>query len=275
MGAVYKKSQIMNKKLFLFLSFFYLSLSLVIAGCTEEKPIIMTVTGSIDASQMGISLTHEHILVDFIGADEVDPNRYSRQQVVEKLLPFLVEMKAHGVKTVMECTPAYLGRDPILLRTLSQKTGLQIITNTGYYGAGNNKFVPRHAFEETAEQLSERWIKEWRDGIEQTGIRPGFIKISVDADDKLSQMHKKIVTAAAKTHLRTGLTIASHTGSGKAVLEQIDLLEQHGVSPEAFIWVHAQSGEPSSHVLAAEKGAWISFDNVSPEVRSVENFLQT
>ena len=270
MGALYKKSQIMNKKLFLFLSFFYLSLSLVVAGCIEEKPMIMTVTGSIDASQMGISLTHEHILVDFIGADKVDPNRYNRQEVVEKVLPFLMETKAYGVKTLMECTPAYLGRDPILLRTLSQKTALQIITNTGYYGATNNKFVPGHAFEETAEQLSERWIKEWRDGIEQTSIRPGFIKISVDADDKLSQMHRKIVTAAAMTHLHTGLTIASHTGSGKAALEQIDLLEQYGVSPKAFIWVHAQSGEPSSHVVAAKKGAWISFDNVIPEPRSIE-----
>ena len=260
----------MNKKLFLFLSFFNLSLSLVIAGCIKEKPIIMTVTGSIDASQMGISLTHEHILVDFIGADKVDPNRYNRQQVVEKVLPFLMEAKAYGVKTLMECTPAYLGRDPILLRTLSQKTALQIITNTGYYGAANNKFVPGHALEETAEQLSERWIKEWRDGIAQTGIRPGFIKISVNADDKLSQMHKKIVTAAAMTHLHTGLTIASHTGAGKAALEQIELLEQHGVSPKAFIWVHAQNGEPSSHVTAAKKDAWISFDKVAPEASSIE-----
>ena len=271
MGTVLKKSQIMNKKLFLFLSCFYLSLSIVVAGCTEEKPIIMTVTGSIDASQMGIALTHEHILVDFIGADKVDSNRYNRREVVEKVLPFLMETKAYGVETLVECTPAYLGRDPILLRTLSQRTALQIITNTGYYGAAHNKFVPGQAFEETAEQLSERWIKEWRDGIEQTGIRPGFIKISVDADDKLSPMHKKIVIAAAMTHLHTGLTIASHTGSGKAALEQIDLLEQYGVSPKAFIWVHAQSGEPSSQVVAAKKGAWISFDNnVAPEASGIE-----
>ena len=260
----------MSKKTLLFLYFIYLSIYLVVAGCTVEKPIIMTVTGPIDASQMGISLTHEHILVDFIGADKVAPNRYNRQEVVEKVLPFLMEAKAYGVKTFIECTPAFIGRDPVLMRTLSQKTALQIITNTGYYGAGNNKFVPGYAFEETVEQLSERWIKEWRDGIEQTGIRPGFIKISVDADDKLSQMHRKIVTAAAMTHLHTGLTIASHTGSGKAALEQIDLLEQYGVSPKAFIWVHAQSGEPSSHIVAAKKDAWISFDNATSETRSIE-----
>jgi phosphotriesterase-related protein len=219
---------------------------------------------------MGVTLTHEHILVDFIGADKVDPNRYDRRDVVEKILPFLMEAKAQGVKTLIDCTPEYLGRDPILLRTLSQKTALQIVTNTGCYGAGNNKFVPSWAFEETAEQLCERWTKEWRDGIEQTGVRPGFIKISVDADDKLSQMHRKIVTAAAMTHLRSGLTIASHSGSAKAALEQIDLLEQYGVSPKAFIWVHAQSGEPSSQVAAAKKGAWISFDYITTEAGNIE-----
>jgi predicted metal-dependent phosphotriesterase family hydrolase len=68
----------------------------------------------------------------------------------------------------------------------------------------------------------------------------------------------------------TGLTIASHTGSGKAALEQIDLLEQYGVSPKAFIWVHAQTGEPSSQVVAAKKGAWISIDNVVPEASGIE-----
>jgi len=274
MCTVYKKSQIMNKKLFLFVSFFYLSLSLVVTDGAEEKRIIMTVTGPIEASQMGISLTHEHVLVDFIGADKVDPNRYNRQEVVEKVLPFLIETKTYGVKTFIECTPSYLGRDPILLRTLSQKSGLQIITNIGYYGAVNNKFLPRHAFKETAKQLSERWIKEWQDGIEQSGIRPGFIKISVDSGDKLSQMHRKIVIAAAMTHLRSGLTIASHTGSGRAALEQIDLLEQHGVSPAAFIWVHAQTGEPSSQVIAAKKGAWISFDNVALEASRVEKIVK-
>ena len=121
MGAVYKRSRAMSKRLFLFQIFFCWGLALMVAGCSEEKRIIMTVTGPVDARQMATALTHEHILVDFIGADKVDPNRYDRQEVIEKVLPSLMEAKAYGVKTLIECTPAYLGRDPILLRELSKR----------------------------------------------------------------------------------------------------------------------------------------------------------
>jgi len=169
----------------------------------------MTVSGSISPTQMGTTLAHEHILVDFIGADSTGYHRWERDKVVEKVLPFLKEAKELGVKTLIECTPAYLGRDPILLNMLSQKSGLYILTNTGYYGARNNKFIPKHAFKETANQLARRWTKEWEEGIEDTKIRPGFIKISVNPEPELSPMHQKIVRAAARTHLRTGLTIAS------------------------------------------------------------------
>lgn len=36
-------------------------------------------------------------------------------------------------------TPAYLGKDPELLLKLSELSGLQIVTKTGYYGARNDK----------------------------------------------------------------------------------------------------------------------------------------
>ena len=234
----------------------------------------MTVTGPVAPSQMGIALTHEHVLVDFIGADQVNPNRYHRQEVIDKITPFLVETKIHHVKTIMECTPAYLGRDPQLLRTLSQNTGLHLITNTGYYGAVNNKYLPPHAYTESAGLLSQRWIKEWKNGIDQTGIRPGFIKIAVDPADTLSPLHKKIITAAAMTHVQTGLAIASHTGSAPAALEQIAILEDYGVSPQAFIWVHAQSGDLNAQLQAAQKGAWISIDHVAPEPERIESCVQ-
>ena len=56
----------------------------------------------------------------------------------------------------------------------------KMITNTGYYGAAGDKYVPQHAYEETVDQLADRWTGEWEDGIEGTGIRPGFIKGGVD-----------------------------------------------------------------------------------------------
>ena len=97
------------------------------------------------------------------------------------------------------------------------------------------------------------------------GIRPAFIKVGVDAGP-LSKMSSKLISAAALTHLRTGMAIASHTGDGLAAMAQLNLLKSHGVSPAAFIWVHAQDEKDRSlHRRAAEAGAWIEFDGISSE----------
>jgi len=71
----------------------------------------MTVKGEISAKQMGKTLPHEHVLVDFIGADSVSRDRYDQEEVIKVVLPYLKEVKELGCQTFIECTPAYLGRD--------------------------------------------------------------------------------------------------------------------------------------------------------------------
>jgi phosphotriesterase-related protein len=177
----------------------------IMACDSQVPPEIMTVLGPVAASEMGTTLSHEHILVDFIGADSTGYHRWEKQAVIGQALPFLDELQAHGCKTFMECTPAYLGRDTELMKILARKTGLNILTNTGFYGAGKNKYIPSRAFEMSPEELAAEWT-------------------------------------AALAHLETGLVIMSHTGPDKPAFDQLGILEQYGVSPEAFIWTHAQAG---------------------------------
>ncbi len=223
---------------------------------------IMGVNGRIPVSQMKTTLIHEHFLVDFIGAEEVTPERWKRDEVVKKVLPYLTEAKKRGVNTILDCTPAFLGRDPLLQRQLADASGLQIIANTGYYGAVNNKYLPKWAYTETADQLASRWISEFENGIDGTSIKPGFIKISVDGYH-LSELHQKLVIAAARTHLKTGLTICSHTGPAVLAFEELELLQNEKVEASAFVWTHAQNEkEKSNYVRAAKMGAWISLDGL-------------
>ncbi|MBC7920137.1 MAG: phosphotriesterase [Ferruginibacter sp.] len=223
---------------------------------------VMTVRGPLRADRMGWTLSHEHVVVDFIGAAGVGPGRYDRRQVFGKALPHLQRAYELGSRTFVDCTPAYLARDPRLLRQLSEATGLHILTNTGYYGAVNDKCLPAHAFTETADQLADRWTREYRKGLDGTGIRPGFIKIGVD-EGNLSEIDRKLITAAARTHRRTGLTIAAHTGRAPGAFDQIEVLKREGVSPGAWIWVHAQAEKDGSrHAEAARQGAWVSFDGL-------------
>ena len=187
-------------------------------------------------------------------------------------MPHLKALRAAGCRTLVECTPAFLGRDPNLLKRLAGASGLHVVTNTGFYGAANDKYVPAIARQETAEQLAVRWTREFQEGIDGTGIRPGIIKIGVDSGP-LSEIDAKLVRAAAKTHLQTGLIIASHTGNGVAALEELEILKEEGVHPGAFIWVHAQTeGDGQFHRKAAQQGAWVEFDGISES--STDKHLQ-
>jgi phosphotriesterase-related protein len=259
----------MTKKI-VFSVFYYL---ILLSQCISKKDgIIMTVKGPIPVAKMGVTLEHEHILVDFIGADSISEQRWDKSKVAEIALPYLKQIKELGCQTLIECTPAYLGRDPLLLKSISELSGINILTNTGYYGALDNKYLPKHAFTESADQLSSRWIYEFDNGINKTGVKPGFIKISVGSGN-LSELHRKLVSAAARTHLKTGLTIASHTGPAIPAFEELQILQKEGVSPEAFIWVHAQvEKDLSTHIKAARMGAWISLDGINDD--NLEDYIR-
>lgn len=239
-------------------------------GGQEVTYPVMTVTGEIASEDMGTTLIHEHVLVDWIGADSTGYHRWDREAVVERVLPFINDAKEQGVETMLETTPAYLGRDPVLLRELSERSGVQILTNTGYYGAVDNNFMPEHAWEESARELADRWIDEFENGIEDTGIRPGFMKISVKGEGPLSDQHQKIVRAAGLTHQETGLTIVSHSPGDQPAQAQVDLLKEMGVSPSAWVWTHAQGGTLEKQIALGNEGAWISLDNFSYDPSEAE-----
>jgi phosphotriesterase-related protein len=189
---------------------------------------------------------------------------YDVARLLATVLPYLESIKNLGCKTIVDCTAAYFGRAPELLKTISEKSRLKLVTNTGYYGAVHHRYVPAHAYSETADKLAERWVHEWREGIEGTGIRPGFMKIGMDAGP-LSEIDRKLVQAAARAHLPTGLTIASHTGDSPVGAEQqLSILRQEGVSPTAWIWVHAHAVKDERALLrVAEEGAWLEFDGLA------------
>ncbi|MHB1438947.1 MAG: phosphotriesterase family protein [Thiobacillus sp.] len=235
------------------------------------QPYLTTVLGDRPASSMKLILPHEHILVDFGGADTANPSRYDAEAVYQKALPQLKQARALGVECVMECTPEYLGRDVRLMRRLSQASGMQIIVPTGMYAASNYKFIPKWAYEASVEQLATRWITEYREEIEGSGIKPGFIKIGVNP--QIADMERKLVRAAAQAHRQTGLTIASHTGGGSAIEQQLTILREEGVHPSALVWVHA-NGEPDFErlVRVARSGCWVEFDGLSEA--SLEQHLQ-
>jgi len=228
---------------------------------------IMTVRGPISSREMGFTLSHEHILANFqpLQDRKKQPWTYDLDEVVQVVLPYLQQIKKLGCRTFVDCTAVALGRDPRLLKRLSEVSGLHILTVTGNYAAVNAQFLPPYVFSDSVEALAQRWIDEAKNGIEGAGIRPGLIKLGFNGGP-LTDAEQKLIRAAAITHRKTGLTIGAHTGPAVSAFAQLSILQQSGIDPSAWIWIHAQNEkDPSQHIKAARMGAWVSFDGVSPE----------
>jgi len=223
---------------------------------------IQTVCGPIAPQALGRTLIHEHIMVDFIGADRTGPHRWDPDEVVQTMRSYLHELAQRGFRGFVDCTPNYLGRDPLVLKRLSKASGIHLLTNTGLY---KEPYLPSWALEAPAEALADRWVAEWREGINHTGIKPGFVKIAVNPGP-LIPVQQRIVRAAALTHLDTGLLVASHAGHAVAAHQSLDIVEAAGMDPARYVIVHANNIEDlAQHVELARRGAWLEYDGLRPD----------
>jgi len=246
---------------FLLLSFLVISIS-----CQQQGPKVMTVTGEIPASKMGVTLPNEHVLVDFASIDSVGFNHYNRDSVIARVLPYFEQLKPYKVATFVDGTPEFMGRDPQLLADLSRKAGINILTNTGWYATDAETHLPKEFKEMSAEQIAAIWVDEAKNGIGNTGIKPGFIKIGINTI-KLSETDKKLVAAACLTHLETGLSIMSLTGPAETALAQLSILKKYGVDPSAFIWSHAMEESSIKKLMTiAQMGPWVVFDGIQSDM---------
>ncbi|MDR8390118.1 hypothetical protein NC796_03130 [Aliifodinibius sp. S!AR15-10] len=229
---------------------------------TPLADAVNTVTGTIPSTKLGFTLVHEHILSRF-GPPAEEPGQYNEADVLEQVVPYLKYINSLGCQTIVDCTAAYFGRNIALLKKISEQSGINILTNTGIYGAAGDDYIPGYAYNESPEKLAARWIDEFENGIQGTEIKPGFVKIGVDSGP-LSDIDAKLVRAAALTHRETGLLLQIHTSDNpKAVDQQLQILGGEGVHPSAWVWVHAQNMDsPKALLRAAKKGAWISLDGL-------------
>ncbi len=240
-----------------------------------ESPSIMTVSGPVPVTAIGPVLTHEHLFSIF-GAEPSRHPDYDDKRLNATVLPALHAVRAQGVRMVVDATAAWFGRDPGRLLRLAEASDLWVVTPTGFYGAAQGRYLPPDVATRSADEIASEWIDEWQHGIRGSGIRPGFIKLGVNAG-AMEAVDRKLLAAAARTHLATGLTVAVHTGDNvESAAEQRAILRAEGVSPEAWIWVHAHKvSAVEALISAAREGGWISLDgwNESTAPQMIDQLL--
>lgn len=230
--------------------------------------MIYTVRGPIPKSELGVTLGHEHIKWE---TDEFKANtmyfdkKYQEESILSDLdyiMPIMLDIKARGGRSVVETSPPIGGQNVKLLKVLSEQMDMHIIPCTGWNMAKQLYDVFPVHFEE---QLANRWIKDFREGLDTIDgivIRPGHIKLLLDKG-KLSKVDKAMLIAAVKASKETGLPIHCHILEADMVHEVIEVLDKENADYNKFLWAHAdQESNKETVNLAAEKGMWIGIDNV-------------
>ena len=237
----------------------------------QDSGYIMTVNGKLPVEAMGKTLVHEHIVTNFEGTRTPNQRFDDPEEAIGIILPRLKYLKTLGYSTLFECTPSFIGKNVELLQKLSKLSGINIVTNTGYYAAVDKKYLPENIREMTIPSMVAVWDDEWKKGISDTGSRPGFIKLGV-GKGALDSIEQKIFKAGMMLSNTSGMAVAVHTGDGTSIKSQYHLARANNFDLNKLIWVHAQNGKDEERIEMAKKGIWISLDGVS-ETR-IEEYLR-
>lgn len=220
---------------------------------------LITTLGLKSKQEMGIILPHEHIFVDLRTWDQPGYAAGEPQAVIDLMGPEIRAAQAAGVTAIVECSPLGVGRRVDILRAVSEATGLPLIAAAGVY---REPWIPPWIHAASEDHLYEWLFGELEEGIDGSGVRGGFIKLSA-GDNGITPTEAKVLRAAARAARDTGAVIGSHTIRGRVVRDQLDIIEKAGCTPNHFIWIHTQA-EPDFqiHLEIARRGAWIEYDSI-------------
>ena len=219
---------------------------------------ITTVLGDREPSELpGVALAHEHLHID-LSHDE-DPEGFVRDEgaVVEELVE---ARESFGLGLVVELTCQGMGRDPLVLKRLSGMSGVDVVCATGFY---YERFHPPDVSTASSDELAADLVGEIRDGIGDSGVRPGVIGEVGSHGPRMSPAEERCFRAAARAALATGLPVSTHAHLGTGAPGQLELLLEEGLPAQRICLGHQDlTDDTGQHAALAEAGAYVAFDTV-------------
>ncbi len=220
---------------------------------------INTVTGTIRPEQLGRTLMHEHVFVQY-GGPSPDCCRPGRRfdEIVSTCSAFIEQLRRYGVQTLIDPTTVDLGRNVPLLAALSAQTGLTIVCATGIYSTATYRQV-REQLGGGPEAVAALFIRELTEGIGDTGIKAGIIKVVTGAPVIDADEHE-LLQVAASASVATGAPIITHT-EGVLGDEQQRILTNAGVPARRISIGHScLSTDFGYHQRILRDGSYLGFD---------------
>jgi len=216
--------------------------------------LFKTVLGDIQENEVGSTLVHEHIccyseyLYQMSGKSYLD-----KEQLVSISSRYLTELKGkYGLNTFIDCTPVNIGRDIDLLKAVSKKAGVHIISSTGFYYTQEPLL-----YNTPIDLLTEHIVADAKN------TNAGIIKCAVE-NELISAFDEKVLRAAAKAQLKLQLPVILHThANNKNGLQALAVLLSEGVKPQAITVGHLSDTDDLEYIKQiAEHGCYIGFDRL-------------
>lgn len=249
---------------------------------------VMTVQGPLPVAEMGITLMHEHILLDgartwkcpchpdelaiaeqpvsieIIG--ELRMNPYVNRDNVsltdtDLALSELKRFQILGGHTVVDPTNFGIGRDPAKLRRISRMANLKIVMGSGFYLQHTH---PEWLKNMDVDAVTEFLVNDIGGGETQPEIMAGIIgEVGVSKD--FTAEERKSLRASARASRITGVPLSIHLpGWERLANEVLDIVEEEGADLKHTVLCHMN---PSHEDLAyqaglARRGAFLEYDMI-------------
>ena len=205
----------------------------------------------------GYTWVHEHLHIDLSGFKN---NLDCRLDQYDLICQEMKDLRASGVSNIIEMTNRYMGRNPQFMLDLMRDTGINVVACTGYY---QNAFFPEHVAAHSVEQLAQEMVDEIVVGIDGTELKAGIIAEIGSSEGVITPLEEKVFIAAARAHIETGRPISTHTSFSTMGVEQLVLLQAHGVDLSRVTVGHCDLKDNLDNILRMiELGAYVQFDTI-------------
>ena len=227
-------------------------------------PEVQTVQGSVDADELGVVLAHEHVRFRDEAVANEWPDRYDEAEELSAAVEAVSAASARGVRTIVDPTAMFGGRDVNFMKRVAEETGVQIVACTGIY---SYDYLPHYFQSRDIDVMADHFVEDIETGVQGTGIRAAFLKCAADAAGVTEQV-EKIHRACARASLQTGAPIMAHSmpaaGTGP---RQVAIFAEEGVDMAKVQIAHCGDTDDLAYIEGLiEQGVYAGLDRYGLEM---------
>jgi phosphotriesterase-related protein len=219
---------------------------------------VETVNGQVDTSELGVTLIHEHLRFRDEAVAENWPGRYDEQAELDAALEATRAAQEHGVKTIVDPTAMFGGRDVNFLKRVSDETGINVVACTGIY---TYDYLPHYFENRDEDAIAQHFVDDIEQGCQGTDIKAAFLKCAADAAG-VTEHVEKVHRACARASIQTGAPIMAHSMPAvNTGPRQVEIFLEEGVAPEKIQIAHCGDSPDVEYIQGLlDQGVYCGLD---------------